>query len=101
MEATILFPTVASMPSAPYNNRKMSPGLVLLNLCFLLFTANLISFVDEFSVICILPVTLFAVAAIKALVATEAIAPFEITKFSSNAASFPEIPLITTSLGTS
>ena len=53
-----------------------------------------------FICLCILPVKLLAVAAIKALVATEAIAPSEITKFSSNAASFPEIPLITTSLAT-
>ena len=37
MEATILFPTVASMPSAPYNIRKMSSGLVFLSLCFLCF----------------------------------------------------------------
>ena len=96
MEATILFPTVAPMPSAPCNNRKMSSGLMFLRL----LQANHISFVDKFSTICVLPVTLLAVAAIKALVATEAISPYEITKFSSNAASFPEIPLITTSLAT-
>ena len=41
MEATILFPTVAPMPSAPYNNRKMSSGLTF----FRLLQATHISFV--------------------------------------------------------
>ena len=41
MEATILFPTVASMPSVPCNNRKMSSDLMFLRLLQLLTSSLL------------------------------------------------------------